>query len=140
MEKSVTKSDDDPGNFSVVWPVKAGPQRTSRLKTTFSITLSSRRSVDMVALSASAFPSLLKTVKMGDSLRSDHPVTRTPLAGLVITPGVGELGVRGGVLDLPFPSSILAKRPVRPYSPNFCAAISCISSREMVPYMSMVVW
>jgi hypothetical protein len=64
---------------------------------------------------------------------------RKQLAGLIITPGVGQLGVRGGVLELPFPSSVFAKRPVRPYSPNFCAAISCISSREIVPYMSMVV-
>jgi hypothetical protein len=46
----------------------------------------------------------------------------------------------GGVLDLAFLSPVLNEDQVRYDSPNFRAAISCISSREMVPYMSMVVW
>jgi hypothetical protein len=52
---------------------------------------------------------------------------------------VGELGVRGGVLDRAFLSLVLNKYQGGYSPPNFRAAISCISSREMVPYMSIVV-
>jgi hypothetical protein len=68
-----------------------------------------------------------------------HPMIRTPLAGLVVAPRVGQLGVRGGVLDCCFLSSVLHAYQVCYSPPNFRAAISCISSKEMVPYMSMVV-
>jgi hypothetical protein len=39
-----------------------------------------------------------------------------------------------------FLSLVMTERQDDYSSPNFRAAISCISSREMVPYMSMVVW
>jgi hypothetical protein len=38
---------------------------------------------------------------------SHHPVIRKELPGLVITPGVGQLGVLGGVLDILMPHPVL---------------------------------
>jgi hypothetical protein len=64
---------------------------------------------------------------------------RKQLPGLVITPGIGPLGIRGGVLDCCVLWRVRDERQDGYSAPNFCAAISCISSRERVPYMSMVV-
>jgi hypothetical protein len=71
---------------------------------------------------------------------SHHPVIRKQLSGFVIAPGVGQLGVWGGVLDLALLSPVVHAYQGGYSPPNFRAAISCISSREIVPYMSVVVW
>jgi hypothetical protein len=67
-------------------------------------------------------------------------MTGKEFTGVISMAGIGQLGILRGVLDLAFLSSVLNAYQVCYDSPNFRAAISCISSRERVPYMSMVVW